>query len=75
VNGRLRQTIDAAPTTAAQPWATFTSTVPLAAGTNSINVVNTTPNSFDLGIDTLSVGPGASPAPVFQSSSRQNLQQ
>ena len=64
VNGRLRQIIDAAPTTAAAPWATFTTTVPLVSGTNSIKVVSTTPNSFDLGIDTLAVGPGGSPPPV-----------
>ena len=64
VNGQLRQVIDAAPTTAAQPWATFTTTVPLVAGTNSIEVVSTTPNSFDLGIDSLAVGPAGSPPPV-----------
>ena len=46
-----------------QPWATFTTTVPLVAGTNSIEVVSTTPNSFDLGIDTLAVGPAGSPPP------------
>ena len=64
VNGRLRQVIDAAPTTAAEPWATFTTTVPLVSGTNSIKVVSTTPNSFDLGLDTLAVGPGGSPPPT-----------
>ncbi len=64
VNGRLRQVIDAAPTTAAQPWAVFTTTVPLVPGTNSIKVVSTTPNSFDLGLDTLAVGPGGSPPPT-----------
>ena len=58
VNGRFRQVIDAAPTTAAEPWAAFTTTVPLVSGTNSIKVVSTTPNSFDLGLDTLAVGPG-----------------
>ncbi len=67
VNGQVRQTIDAAPTTAAQPWSTFTSTVPLVDGTNSIEVVNTTPNSFDLGIDTLSVGPGGAAPPTAPS--------
>ena len=64
VNGRLRQIIDAAPTTATEPWATFTTSIPLVSGTNSIKVISTTPNSFDLGIDTLSVGPGGSPPPV-----------
>src|ERR1700733_12485426 len=64
VNGQLRQVIDAAPTTAAQPWATFTTSVPLVAGTNSIVVVSTTPNSFDLGIDSVAVGPTGSPPPV-----------
>jgi hypothetical protein len=64
VNGQLRQVIDAAPTTVAQPWATFTTTVPLVAGTNSIEVVSTTPNSFDLGIDSLATGPVGSPPPV-----------
>ena len=34
------------------------------SGTNSIKVVSTTPNSFDLGIDTLAVGPAGSPPPV-----------
>ncbi len=64
VNGRLRQIIDAAPTAAAEPWATFTTTIPLVSGTNSIKVVSTTPNSFDLGIDTLAVGPRGSPPPA-----------
>ena len=64
VNGRLRQIIDAGPTTTAEAWATFTTTIPLVSGTNSIKVVSTTPNSFDLGIDTLAVGPGGSPSPV-----------
>ena len=67
VNGRLRQIIDAAPTTASQPWTTFTTTVPLVSGTNSIEVVSTTPNSFDLGIDTVAVGPASSPPPVAAS--------
>jgi hypothetical protein len=64
VNGRVRQVIDATPTTAAVPWAAFTTTVPLVSGTNSIKVVSTTPNSFDLGLDTLAVGPGGSPPPA-----------
>ena len=34
------------------------------SGTNAIKVVSTTPNSFDLGLDTLAVGPGGSPPPV-----------
>jgi hypothetical protein len=63
VNGQLQQVLTAAPTTAAAPWATFTTTVPLVAGTNTISVVNTTANSFDLGLDTLAVGPGGSPPP------------
>jgi hypothetical protein len=67
VNGRLQQVIVAAPTTTTEPWVTFTTTVPLVSGTNSIEMVGTTPNSFDLGIDTLAVGPSASPAPVPQS--------
>jgi hypothetical protein len=67
VNGQLRQVIDAIPTTAAQPWTTFTATVPLRSGTNSIKVINTTANSFDLGIDTLAVGPSSSPPPVSAS--------
>ena len=46
VNGRFRQVIDAAPTTAAEPWATFTTTVPLVLGTNSIKVVSTTPEQL-----------------------------
>ena len=64
VNGQLRQVLDAAPTTAAQPWATLTTTVPLLSGTDSIKVVSTTPDSFDLGIDTLAVGPAGSPPPA-----------
>jgi len=64
VNGTLRQTVDALPTTAAQPWSTFTTTVPLVSGANTVTVVNTTPNSFDLGIDTLAIGPGGSPPPA-----------
>jgi hypothetical protein len=63
VNGRLRQIIDAAPTTAAQPWVTSTTTVPVVAGTNTIKVISATPNSFDLGIDTLAIGPAGSPPP------------
>lgn len=64
VNGQLRQVIDVAPTTSAEPWATFTTTIPVVSGTNSIKVVSTTPNSFDLGIDSLAIGPGGSPPPV-----------
>jgi hypothetical protein len=64
VNGQLRDVINATPTTTAQPWTTFTTTVPLLSGTNSIKVVNTTPNSFDLGVDTLAVGPGSKSPPV-----------
>lgn len=64
VDGRVRQVVDAAPTTTAEPWATYTATVPLESGTNSVKVVSTTANSFDLGIDTLAVGPGGSPPPV-----------
>ena len=64
VNGRLQQVIDAAPTTTADPWATFTTTIPLQAGTNTMEVVSTTPHSFDLGLDTLAVGPGGAPPPI-----------
>jgi hypothetical protein len=64
VNGRLQQVLAATPTTTSAPWATFTTTVPFHSGTNSIEVVSTTPNSFDLGLDTLAVGPGGSPASV-----------
>jgi hypothetical protein len=67
VNGKLQGVVDAAPTSAAQPWTTFSATVPLQAGTNSISVVNTTPQSYDLGIDTLAVGPAGSPPPVVAS--------
>ncbi len=67
VNGRLRQVIDAAPTTAAEPWVTFTTTVPLVSGTNVIKIASSTPNSFDLGIDTLTVVPPASASPVSAS--------
>ena len=64
VNGQLQHVLSATPTTTATPWATFTTTVPLHAGTNSIGVVSHTPNSFDLGLDTLAVGPGGSPPPL-----------
>jgi hypothetical protein len=64
VNGHLQRIIQASPTTTGQPWVTFTTTVPLRAGTNSISVVSTTANSFDLGVDTMAVGPAGSPAPV-----------
>ena len=67
VDGRVRQIINADPTTAAAPWATLTTTVPLVSGTNSIKVVTTTANDFGLSIDTLAVGPVASPAPVLTS--------
>ena len=63
VNGRLQRVLVASPTTSAEPWATLTTTVPLASGTNSISVVNATPDSFDLGVDTLAVGPARSPPP------------
>ena len=46
VNGRLQQVIDAAPTTTADPWATFTTTIPLQAGTNTMEVVSTTPQQL-----------------------------
>ncbi|MFZ0249845.1 MAG: TIM-barrel domain-containing protein [Acidimicrobiales bacterium] len=64
VNGRLQQSLAAAPTSAAEPWTTLTAAVPLKSGTNSIKVVSTTPNSFDLGLDTLAVGPSGSPTPA-----------
>jgi glycosyl hydrolase family 31/uncharacterized protein DUF5110 len=67
VNGRPQHVIEAVPTTTAQPWATVITTVPLVAGTNTITVVDTTPNSFDLGVDTLAVGPAGSPPPVAAS--------
>ena len=67
VNGHLQQVIDAVPTTSAEPWTTVTTTVPLEAGTNSIEVVSTTPKSYDLGIDTLAVGPATSPSPLSPS--------
>ena len=67
VNGHLRQVVDATPTTAVEPWATLTTTVPLVSGTNSIKVASTTPDNFELGIDTLAIGPGDSPPPVLAS--------
>jgi hypothetical protein len=67
VNGRLQQVFDAVPTSGSDPWTTLTTTVPLRAGTNSIEVVSTTPKSYDLGIDTLAVGPADAPPPVSTS--------
>ena len=63
VNGRVRGVIDAEPTTAAAPWDTVTTTIPLASGTNTIKVVTTTPNDFGLDLDTLAVGRVGSPVP------------
>jgi hypothetical protein len=70
VNGHLQQVIDAAPTTSAEPWVTFTTTVRLVSGTNLIKVASTTPNSFDLGIDTLAVRSSGFPSPASPSSGR-----
>ena len=67
VNGHLQQVIGAVPTTSSNPWSNITATVPLQAGTNSIEVVSTTPNSYDLGIDSLAVGPASSPPPTSPS--------
>ncbi|MGH9016526.1 MAG: TIM-barrel domain-containing protein, partial [Acidimicrobiales bacterium] len=64
VNGRPQKTVAVAPTTAAQPWTTFTATVPFVSGTDTVTVTNTTPDSLDLGLDTLAVGPATAPAPA-----------
>ena len=50
--------------TTATPWSTLTATVPLTAGSNSVKLVSTTVDSFDLGIDTLSIGPVDAPVPI-----------
>jgi hypothetical protein len=64
VNGRLRTAMMAVPTSSATPWSTLTATVPLSAGSNSVELVSTTADSFDLGIDSLSIGPADAPVPV-----------
>ncbi len=64
VNGRPGPVLTAVPTSASEPWATLTTTASLSSGTNTISVVNTTPQSLDLGIDTLAVGPGNAPPPA-----------
>ena len=64
VDGHLRQTLAAPPTTAAAPWSALTATADLVAGTNTVRLVSTTTDSFDLGIDTLSIGPAGAAVPT-----------
>ena len=47
-----------------QPWSTLTATATLRAGTNTVRLVSLTTDSFDLGVDTLSVGPAGAAAPA-----------
>ncbi len=75
VNGHLLTTLSAPPTTAAAPWSVVTTTAVLAAGNDTIEAVSESGHhgglsptnlsaNFNLGIDTLSVGPAGTPAPV-----------
>ena len=65
VNGRRLTTLVAAPTDSASPWSTLSTMVPLQSGTNAVEAVSG-PNNFNLGIDSLSIGPADAPAPVPQ---------
>jgi hypothetical protein len=75
VNGRLLTTLAAPTTTAAAPWAVVSTAALLRAGTNTVEAVSESgqhaglslgslSDNFNLGIDTLSVGPAGAPAPV-----------
>jgi hypothetical protein len=64
VNGRLRSTLVGGPTDSAHPWASFTTTTSMKAGSNSVAVLCGQGDSCNVKIDTLSVGPANVPAPV-----------
>ncbi len=53
VNGRSVGTVSAPPTSAADPWAAVTTTVPLTAGTDSVEVLSGSAQNYTLGIDSL----------------------
>jgi hypothetical protein len=64
INGRPVTTLVAAQTGGADPWATLTTTVALAAGTNAVQVACATGDSCNVVLDTLAVGPAGGPGPV-----------
>ncbi|MGA3148178.1 MAG: TIM-barrel domain-containing protein [Acidimicrobiales bacterium] len=75
VDGRPLATVPAPPTDTTDPWSTLTTTATLKAGTNSVEVasdsgqhgklsLHTLSDNFNLGIDTLSIGPAGAPAPA-----------
>ncbi len=75
VDGRPVASLSAPPTDTADPWSTLTTTAPLRAGTNSVEVVSdsgrsgalslkTLSDNFNLGIDSVSIGPVDAPAPT-----------
>jgi hypothetical protein len=64
INGHPVSTLVAAQTTNADPWSTFTTTAPLAAGTNAVAVACATGDSCNVELDSLSIGPADAPAPV-----------
>lgn len=61
INGHLRPTLSAPGTTSSDPWSTLTTTVPLKAGSNSIEVRCGSAHGCDLDLDTLAVGPAGTP--------------
>jgi hypothetical protein len=63
VNGRTVATLTAAPTGPAAPWATLTTTVPLHAGTDSVEIRCGPAEGCDTNVDTLSVAPVGAPEP------------
>jgi hypothetical protein len=64
VNGRRVSTLTAATTATGSTWATLTTTVALAAGTDSVEVRCGTGEGCDTDFDTLSVAPVGAPAPA-----------
>ncbi len=65
VDGQMSQLLSAIPTTAAEPWATLTAAATLVAGTNTVRLISMTPDSFDLGVDSLSIGPAGAALPAL----------
>ncbi len=64
VDGRPASTLVAAQTGGTDPWATLTATVPLKAGSNSVEVACRVGDSCNVELDTLSTGPADAPAPA-----------
>jgi hypothetical protein len=64
VNGHRATTLVAAPTDNASPWSTVTATASLRAGSNSVALVCDPGDTCSILVDTVSIGPAGTPAPV-----------